>query len=254
MSEQENQVPAADEAAAPDLPAIFSEQGERLDADNSTGDPSPPDQTATDTQAETSAIDWQAEHTALKAQFEQAQKELHKQKSDEGRIAAYQRQINELREQLDGQAKQPEEKPAVLADYPEVQKLIQDSIAKALAERDAGYTEAEQERQKARDTLTAAVPDWEATYASKTFQDWYGEQLSSVKAWAQGSTDQIIDLFRLYEKSRPQKATRDDLAEAASTTNGTQYRPQVTGEDIDDSWAAAVKRIDKVFPRLKSLP
>lgn len=244
----DNAAPAAIEAAAPAIPDIFNASGESLSelaAESEKADPAQepaPDNAETQAASET---DWQAEAQTLKEQLAGLQKDLHAAKSDSGRIAAYQKQIDELKANLEKPPPTEQGKPAFLDDYPDIETYVQKRIDDAFDSRDkAARQQSEQalaEQSAFVQELSAQIPDWQTQWNSEPFQEWFKVQSAPVQEWANGSrADQAIELFKMFAGTKPpaQKTRDDTLAAVASTTKGTQTAAGETPAIDEDDWDA----------------
>lgn len=153
-----------------------------------------------------------AAHEAELAQRDQ------KYRSDIGRQAAHQREIQSLRDQLAGRAATPaaataepaattpslREAPAMrkaVEDYPEVVGPILDAFEPVIAENQRLSREmsvlTEDRRavvQSAQETaLTAAHPDWRAACGSKDFSDWLEAQPASIKKIVAENGESVVN-------------------------------------------------------------
>jgi hypothetical protein len=141
-----------------------------------------------------------------------------KYRSDIGRQAAYQKQIEDLRAQLAGREATPaatttpaaeapvalRERPAikkVLEDYPEVAGPILDAFEPVMADNERMGRELSVVTEDRRANvlsvqeaaLTAAHPDWAQACASKDFADWLDAQPASVKQIVERNGQQVVD-------------------------------------------------------------
>lgn len=130
----------------------------------------------------------------------------HRFKSEVGRQAAYQRQIAELKQQLEAVKKgAPESKPArqatkqmerLMEDFPDIAEATQAEIAARVEEIRAELQqslapvkEAEQQRTVQREELSVkeAYPTYTEIVNTTEFFDWYSRQPEAVQALARSS-------------------------------------------------------------------
>ncbi|WP_416398134.1 hypothetical protein [Allohahella sp. A8] len=257
------EAPEKPEEAAPEVDE-GTEQDETEQADEATEEDKPAQPEAGEQAPET---DWQAKYRELE----------HRWKSDEGRVSAYQRQIDELKQKVEqAPKKQIESLEQVRADFPEIGKAIDDVLNERLSELSAKFEErltplqqmqaeqAEAQRnaqyQQAAQFLSAQHPDWQQydRDKNKDFAGWLSQQPSGIRAMYQAPEDTAANaaaLISLYKQS-----TANQTQDAAASSAGSQSKqdrlqraviPQTRNgsvsrsADDDMAWEQAVRKVQK---------
>lgn len=192
--------------------------GEEHDDQQDEGDQQDEDQADADTTAEPekeAPIDWAAKYRELE----------HQKKSDDGRVSAYQRQVEELKEQLK-KAPKPriESLEKAREDLPEFATAIEDALARQREELEASFNErltplqqaqqAHQERSEAQylQSEIAKVrlehPDLDNFVGGKNqeFNGWLQDQPSEIQSMSNSNeAAKAAYLIRLFKQSNASK-------------------------------------------------
>lgn len=215
MSTAEHENPAADQAAEDEFDQAFNEfaggsSAEDLTQDNEPDtDPAPQAADESDGDSDSGGDSGNADPAPaslddLKRQLEEARNAArdfeHRFKSEVGRQTAYQRQIQELRQQLQNppaQAGQQRElsarMKAIADDFPELatafQEELQDAVGRVRSEVDQHLQPIRQREQEAylrseESRVREAYPDFTDTVRSTEFQTWFSQQPEAVRSLA----------------------------------------------------------------------
>ena len=257
------EAPEKPEEAAPEVDE-GTEQDETEQADEATEEDKPAQPEAGEQAPET---DWQAKYRELE----------HRWKSDEGRVNAYQRQIDELKQKVEqAPKKQIESLEQVRADFPEIGKAIDDVLNERLSELSAKFEErltplqqmqadqAEVQRkaqlEQAKQFLSSQHPDWEQYDLGKNpeLKSWYDQQPEFIQQLYGAEKDtaaKAAHFISLYKQSSARQ-TQDAAASSAGsqskqdrlqravipqTRNGSVSR----SADDDMAWEQAVRKVQK---------
>ena len=190
----------------------------------------------------------------------------HRLRSDNGRVGALQRQINELQRQLQAQsAPVPEQKTA--ADWASFEKDYPDEAKafKALqAESDAKIDALQQQLEKLAtpndgqfyELLDAVRPDWRETVNAPEFSIWLSAQdeptqgkLNSSRVGDAMSLLRAFDAHRDAKKAKADqiKQTREQRASNAQAIAGRSSQPSLDEEASDSEvlWREAVASVKR---------
>jgi len=202
----DGEVPAGAEAKTDDDDAGQTGDEPKPDGDKPSGDAGDageddPWSTATDEQ-----------RAAYDAAQEQLKKLEQSDRSNRGRLAAMQRQINELNtkppapkgdgeEGVDGDGEDDDEIKSVVDEYPEVAKPLLkkiNSLEAKLSKHDQKLTAADESRHdeeidEQTDLLEKDYPDWEDDIAAEGFEDWLYAQPRHIQEAAVRNAEEIVD-------------------------------------------------------------
>lgn len=205
MSTEELTQPAADEAADAEFEQAFNEfshadtdVAELPDTDDSDNPPEPDTAPAETPQPTVEQLMAELEQTRTLAQdFE------HRFKSEVGRQAAYQRQVQELKTQLQAlpqqastatQQKKLSNRMAKIAeDFPELAEVLQEELSEAIStvrqELDQNLQPIRQREQEAyyareEQRVAEAYPNFADVVRSTQFHRWFAEQPEAVRSLA----------------------------------------------------------------------
>ena len=171
-------------------------------------------------ESEAQPVAEESDYERLKRELEETRKAAqdyeHRFKSEVGRQTAYQRQIQDLKAQIQAAPNQTQAQrkqlssrmTELMGDYPEIAEAVSDEISEAIrATRDEISSQLrpfhEREKQAAYQTQEAAVkaayPDFEQIAGSTEFANWFANQPQSVRSLA-GSRDPqeaiaVLDYF-----------------------------------------------------------
>jgi len=192
----------------------------------------------------------------------------HKYKSDEGRVSALQRQINELaqaKEESEAKTVQPpsgDKWREIDEDYPEIAGGINERIEAERARHQADLNAMREqfnsmlnpivEQQKQRETqaeldaLASQHPDWQDVAQSQEFTGWLNEQPASVQSlYGSNSAKDAGYLIKTYksDKGIAAKAARPELNPAVQAKREKQLQ-ESTGISGRKTSARAIPKDD----------
>lgn len=191
----------------------------------------------------------------------------HRFKSEVGRQAAYQRQIAELKQQLETVKKQPSESKGsgkqaqtehmkrLMEDFPEIAEAMQAEIESVVGELRgelkqslAPVKEAEQQRyvQREEETVKGTYPNYTQLVNTTEFFDWYSRQPEAVQALARsdkaGDAIAMLDYYtggkRTSAESSPVQEIREKRQQALQrnvSVRSTAPAPLVDAPDDFES-------------------
>lgn len=254
-AESKPQASAAPESSADDESADESEAGDAEDVED-TEEIEPEDI-------------WAAASEDQRKAFKDLE---HRYKSDQGRVTAMQKQLDQLKQQLtEARQAKPESPPknddnavdwaAFERDYPDEAKAFK-AMQKQSDEKIEQLTQALQGMQNQTsmqlpDLLDATRPGWRETIESKDFDIWLAGQEDDSKArYTSTKVADAVSLLNDYEKHKAAKkdkaaklkADRDARAKNSESVNGRSTAPSVDSADEGDPeamWQAAVSQVEK---------
>lgn len=248
MSTEELESQAAPEAASGDeFETAFAEfANTEAPAEESVEDETPEPEAPAD-ESEPGQADPSPSVEELMAELERTRKSAqdfeHRFKSEVGRQAAYQRQINELKTQLQAspnptkaeQRRLSERMEKIAEDFPELAQAFQEELEEAIGtvrkEVDSHLQPIRQREQEAHYQLeeqrvAEAYPDFQDIVRSTEFQSWFSEQPEAVRNLATSPLAQ------------------DALAVLDYYTGGTRFRqePNAQVQQVQARRQAAMQR------------
>lgn len=198
-----------------------------------------PEEKADEKPDEPEEKDWKAEYQRLD----------HRVRSDDGRQAALQKQVKELKDQLSSAPKPKiESLEKAREDLPEFAQAIEDALARQREELEASFNERltplqeaqQQNAERSRQTefqsnvdrLASEHPDWQSYDIEKNtdFAAWYEKSPGFVKDLYGAETDtaaKAAHLISLYKTAQGQKAG-DAAASRSDATTSKQARLERT--------------------------
>lgn len=230
-------------------------------------------------QPETNPTDiWTNATPEQKAAFEAASKQAqaleHRLRSDDGRVARFQRERDEARKKLEAVARASEEENIktylnsdefrkVRADYGDEMGPVFNLLEK-LADRqeraDANFGQInnareEEAERKAFETLGKAAPDWEAMLGSPDFSPWLAAQPTLFQQAIEENRERLVDpqsvaavvsRFRVHQhlqnQQQAQPASQPQLDQRREKqlegARSTKTRQPVVAASADDDYAA----------------
>lgn len=248
---------AFDEATGVEAPEEVEEPQEQAEETEESPEPQEDDLAARIAELERDRNDWR-----------------HKYQSDEGRVKAYQQQVNDLQQQLQSTPKEQIQEAfksgswdALQEDFPEIAQALEDRLkheAKNLQQQvvnqavgrfEKRLEPIEQQRQHdyIRDqyaALEAAHPNWREESSSVDFKNWLQLQPQPVKQLYQSNaaTDAayLLDSFKAMtgrnkapEPSQIQQKRNADLARSVSVPGKRTQKREIPDDDYDAAWEAA---------------
>lgn len=253
MSTEELEQSAAPEAAESEFDQAFKEFAVQSDAPEASETPIEPEREApADDYVETPAPE-AAQPTVeeLMAELEETRKAAsdfeHRFKSEVGRQTAYQRQIQELKTQLQtlpqqattqAQQKKLSDRMARIAeDFPELAEVLQEELNEAITgvrqEMDQSLQPIRQREQEAyyqmeEQRVAQTYPDFSEVVRSTDFQRWFSEQPEAVRSLA--SSPYAQDAIAVLDYYTGGQRFAEQAAAANPQVNQVQVRRQAAME------------------------
>ena len=283
MSTEELEVQAAPEAAADEFEQAFAEFAGGSSDTEAPQTEEAPEQEAPATEPEGSEADpagMAPEPTVddLKRQLEEtrraAQDFEHRFKSEVGRQTAYQRQIHELKQQLQSppqtQAQQrrlSERMTKIAEEFPELAQAFQEELSEAIGQvRQEVDQHLQPIRQKEQESyyqleegrVREAYPDFNGVVRSTEFQTWFAQQPEAVRSLAASPLAQdaiaVLDYYtggKRFQKEPNAKvqqvqARRQEALQRHTSVRNTAPAPVTDApDDFESAFNFYAKRLGK---------
>ena len=211
--------------------------------------------------------------SATEAQRKAFQDLEHGRRSDQGRVSALQRQINDLQRQLEAANKPPPAAAPPLGqidwaaferDYPDEAKALKTLQAESEAKISALQQRLESNTRAAGDQfydlLDGIRPGWRDTVNSPAFEQWLSAQSEPTREQFHSSKiGDALGLLRSFDehqtaqaaKAAQLKKDREDRAKKSESVPGRATTPSMDEgvENPDAAWDAAVAKVRKMRGR-----
>lgn len=253
---------AADDKPAESKPDPETDETEKpaetADDDETEVTPAGDDQPAETGESTDDDVDiWANADDAQRAAFKELESKYktleHKQKSDDGRVSALQKKLNELEQELKKRPAAPAEESDAWKKFEEDAPEDAAAIQKMLGERD----------QNMQSQLTTTIfntvmdsmrPDWRTYSSNQPFMDWLGKQPEAIQSKFHSTAPQdAISLLSMWDdhksaakaKADKIKAERAKKLKETETVrgNGTGKDAAELGDDLDTMWQQASTKV-----------